>query len=82
MYYDYLVNSEGGMGRLVVDPLEIRVGLILHLLRDALVPVGEQGRNVAGSNLNRKCTIKRTIFLSSLVHTFISIININNGLIQ
>ena len=46
-----LVYSEGGVGRLVVDPLEVGVGFILHLLGDALVTVGEQGRDVAGPNL-------------------------------
>ena len=44
-YLQDLINAEGG--RLAVEPLQVRVGLLLNLLGPAHVPLGEQRGNVA-----------------------------------
>ena len=39
---EHLVNGEGLVGRVVVDPLEVGVGLVLHLARERALRVRKQ----------------------------------------
>jgi hypothetical protein len=47
----HLVNREGRMGRVVVDPLEIGVGFVFHFASHSALRVGEQRGNIPAPHL-------------------------------